>query len=92
MGISAAGWQSPGVADYRFLRSDQDTTDFTDLQSTDPEVERCTLQGEDDTDIQITDYRTLYDVQITEVQMGDYGSGITDYRFADLSLGSKKFR
>ena len=34
-----------------------------------PEVVRSTLQGEDDTDIQITDYRTLYDVQITEVQM-----------------------
>ncbi len=35
-----------------------------------PEVERSTLQGEDDTDVQITDFRTLYDLQITEVQMG----------------------
>jgi hypothetical protein len=35
-----------------------------------PEVVRSTLQGEYDTDIQITDYRTLYDLQITEVQIG----------------------
>ena len=35
-----------------------------------PEVEWSSLQGEDDTDIQITDCRTLYDLQITEVQMG----------------------
>ena len=30
------------------------------------------LQGTDVTDIQITDGRTFYDVQITEVQMVDY--------------------
>ena len=34
-----------------------------------PEVEWSSLQGEDDADIEITDCRTLYDLQITEVQM-----------------------
>ena len=52
------------VADYRFVRSDQDSTDFTDLQITDLT---------DVTDIQITDCGTFYDVQITEVQIVDYG-------------------
>jgi hypothetical protein len=37
-----------------------------------PEAERSTLQGEDDADIQITDDRNFYDLQITEVQMVDY--------------------
>ena len=60
------------VADYRNVRSDQDTTDFTDLRSTDPEVCFAPLQGTENTDIQITDGRTFYDVQITEVQMVDY--------------------
>ena len=57
------------VADYRFVRSDQDSTDFTDLRSTDPEVCFALLQDTENTDIQITDGRTFYDVQITEVQM-----------------------
>ena len=50
-----------------------------------PEVERCTLQGEDDTDIQITDGRTFYDLQITEVPMVDYrctDGGLQMYRWA----------
>jgi hypothetical protein len=51
------------------------------LLSTDPEVERSTLQGEDDTDIQITDGATFYDVQITEVRMG--GLQMKDYRCED---------
>ena len=50
---------------YSRLRSDQDITEYSDLQSTDPEVCFALLQGTEFTDVPITDY--------TEVQIQDYG-------------------
>ena len=50
------------VADYRFARSDQDTTDYSDLQSTD---------FTDDTALPITDYT---DMQIQDYGRTDGGA------------------